>query len=136
MLITRACGRGVGQDLGVDQRLDLADLLVGHRRVVREVEARALGIDQRALLLHVRAQHLAQRLVHQVRDAVVAHGLGALVGVDARVERVAERDRAFDHAHLVAEHVGLDLGGVLHHRTRDVALRSSPVSPTWPPLSA
>ena len=41
--------------------------VVGHRRVVGEVEARLVGVDQRALLLHVLAQHLAQRLVHQVR---------------------------------------------------------------------
>ena len=71
--ITRACGRRVVEDLGVDDRLDAADLVVGHRRVVREVEARLVGIDERALLLDVRAQHLAQRLVHQVRRRVVAH---------------------------------------------------------------
>ncbi len=53
-------------------------------RVVREVEARLVGVDQRALLLHVLAQHLAQRLVHQVGRAVVAHGGGAALGVDAR----------------------------------------------------
>ena len=34
---------GVGEDLGVDDGLDLRDLRFGHRRVVREVEARALG---------------------------------------------------------------------------------------------
>ena len=34
---------------------------------VREVEAQPVGRDQRALLLHVRAEHLAQRRVQQVR---------------------------------------------------------------------
>ena len=135
--ITRACVARVGQDLGVDDRLDLADLLVGHRRVVGEVEARALGVDQRALLLHVRAEHLAQRLVHQVRGAVVAHGPArAARRRPSRVERVADLDRAFDDAAVVAEHVGLDLHACPRRATRAVALRSSPVSPTWPPLSA
>jgi hypothetical protein len=32
---------------------DVVDLVVGHWRVVREVEACALGIDQAAFLLHV-----------------------------------------------------------------------------------
>ena len=102
--ITRALRRVVRQDLGVDELLDLADLLVGQRRVVREVEAGALGVDQRALLLHVRAQHLAQRLVHQVGGAVVAHGAGAPLGVDPRVEPVADLDLALDDAAVVAEH--------------------------------
>jgi len=39
---------------------------------VGEVEARVVRIDQRALLLHMRAQHLAQRLVHQMGCGVVA----------------------------------------------------------------
>ena len=54
---------------------------LGHRLVVREVEARLLRVDQRALLLHVRAEHLAQRLVHEVGHRVVAHGAGAQHGV-------------------------------------------------------
>ena len=109
---------GVGQHLGVDQGLDLADLRIGDRRVVREVEARALGVDQRALLLHMRAQHLAQRLVHQVRGAVVAHGPRAALGVDAGDEAVADLDLAFDDAALVAEHRGLDLGRVFDDHAR------------------
>ena len=56
----------VREDLGVHDRLDLRDLLGRHRRVVREVEARALRVHERALLLHMVAKHLAQRLVHQV----------------------------------------------------------------------
>ena len=82
-------GARVGEDLGVDEGLHRADLLLGHRRVVREVEARALLVDQRALLLHVRAQRSRKRLVHQVRRAVVAHGARTALGVDARDEQVA-----------------------------------------------
>ena len=71
--ITRACVAALARTSALTSASTLRDLRVGQRRVVREVEARALGVHQRALLLHVRAQHLAQRLVHQVRGAVVAH---------------------------------------------------------------
>jgi hypothetical protein len=41
----------------------------------------------------------------------------------------------FDHAALVAEHVGLDLGGVFdHHPGGGIAQLAA--SPAWPPLSA
>jgi hypothetical protein len=82
-------GFGVEQDFGVDQLFHFADLLGGQRRVVRKVETGAVSGDLRALLLHVVAQHFAQRLVHQVGGAVVAHGLGAHVGIDLGVELVA-----------------------------------------------
>ena len=49
----------VPADLAVDERLHLADLALGHRLVVREVEARLVGVDERALLLHVRPEHPA-----------------------------------------------------------------------------
>ena len=67
--------RQIGVDLLVDQPLDLGDFLRCQRLVVREVEARLVGIDQRALLLDVLAEHLAQRPVEQVRRGVVAHGV-------------------------------------------------------------
>jgi hypothetical protein len=110
--------RMVLQDLGVDELLDLPDLLVGQRRVVHEVEAGAVGVDERALLLHMLAEHLAQRLVHQVGGAVVAHGAGAALGVDLGVEAVADLDLALDDASLVAEHRGLDLDRVLDEEAR------------------
>ena len=47
-------GGGVGQNFGVDAGFDLANLCVGHRRVVGKVKAGALGVHQRALLLHMR----------------------------------------------------------------------------------
>ena len=64
----------VGQDLSIDDGFHAGDLLGGQRRVLREVETGLVGIDQRAALLDVSAQHLAQRLVHQVGGGVVAHG--------------------------------------------------------------
>ena len=57
----------VREDLLVHQPLDLGELLPVHRRVMREVEAQARRLDDAAGLLHVRAEHLAQRRVQQVR---------------------------------------------------------------------
>ena len=114
--ITRAFVASFFEDLGVHDRLDAADLVGGHRRVVAEVEARLVLVDERALLLHVGAQHLAQRLVHEVRRGVVAHGARALVEVHLRGDRVAHRELARLHHAVVAEDVGLDLLRVLHLR--------------------
>ncbi len=107
-------GRGVGEDLAVDDLLDLADLLGAHRRGVGEVEAGLVGIDQRALLLHVGAEHLAQRLVHQVGDRVVARGGGARGDVHPGGDALPHRELAGAHHAVVAEHRGLDLLRVLH----------------------
>ncbi|OQC09427.1 MAG: hypothetical protein BWX79_01430 [Alphaproteobacteria bacterium ADurb.Bin100] len=114
-------GRHVHHDFGVDAQLDLADLDVGERRVVREVETGALGIDQRALLLHMAAQHFAQRLVHQVGDRVVSHGRTAHQGVDPGGHMVAHVQRALGKRAMVAEHVGLDLLRICHVETRRTA---------------
>ena len=52
--------------------LDAAELVGGHRAEVDEVEAQAIGRHERARLLDVRAEHLAQRRVEQVGAGVVA----------------------------------------------------------------
>ena len=106
-------GRLVGQDFRVDHRLDLMDLRRRHRRVVGKVEARALGVYEAAFLLDMRAQHLAQRHVHQVGGAVVAHRRVAPRGVDAGGNLVADLQHALGLHPVVAEHVGLDLLRVL-----------------------
>ena len=111
-------GGGVGKNLGVHQRLDLFDVLRRHRRAVGKVETRALGVHERALLLHVRAQHFAQRLVHQVRGAVVAHGARTVFGVDPRVQLVADRDAPLDDAAVVTEHRRLHLDRVVDQYAR------------------
>ncbi len=93
--------RAVGADLLVDQILDAADFRRGEGLVVREVEAGLLVIDQRTLLVHLVAQHLAHGPVHQVGDGVVAHdGQAALaVGLEERI--LADLDQTgFDAAHM------------------------------------
>ena len=68
--------RIVGADGAVDEHLDLAQLGGSHLLEMRKVEAQDLGRHHRTLLLYVRSQHLAQRLVHEVRRGmVVGRGL-------------------------------------------------------------
>ena len=64
--------RRVLQHIVVGDVLDPLDLLGRHRLRMREVEAQPVGRDQRALLRDVIAQHLAQRLVQQMRRRMVA----------------------------------------------------------------
>src|SRR5581483_7243666 len=106
--------RRVLQDLGVDARLDLADLLLAHRLAMREVEARLVGVDERAALLDVAAEHVAQRLVHEVRDRVVAHRAPAKRAVDASLDAVADLQATDLERAVVAEDLRLDLLGVVH----------------------
>ena len=47
---------------------------------MRKIEAQAGGLDDAACLLHVLAQHIAQRGVQQMRGGVIAHGRLALDG--------------------------------------------------------
>ena len=108
------------------------------RLVVAEVEAEPVGRDQRARLLHVRAEHLAQRPVQDVRGGVVAADPVAAHAVDRGGDVVAFDDRAAaDHRVVHDERAGKPVG-----RVDDVefgAARRSvivPVSPTWPPDSA
>ena len=86
--------RRVAVDLLVDDPLDPVELLARDRREVLEVEAQAIGRDQRARLLHVRAEHLAQRRVQQVRRGVVAPRRVARLVVDRRGDDVARLERA------------------------------------------
>ncbi len=60
--------------------LDLLDLLGRHRLGMREVEPQPVGRHQRALLRDVIAEHLAQRLVQQMRRRMVLAD-GAAAGV-------------------------------------------------------
>ena len=121
--------RRVRQHFRVDDFLDAANLFVGHRRVVREVEAGLVGIDERALLLHVAAQHLAQRLVHQVRRRVVARRAGAADRVDLGLHDVAHLERALLQRAVMADHVGLDLQRIDAPRSARSRSRARPGRP-------
>ena len=115
----------VFQNLGVHDRFDTADLFVGHRRVVREVEPRALCINERSLLLNVRSQHLAKRLVHQMRRRVVAHRAAARVRVHLGRDGVADVHLArLDFADMAGD-IGLNFLRVVDGKQRqaNAALR-------------
>jgi hypothetical protein len=107
--ITRAHDSALARISRLTMRSTAADLVVGHRRLVGEVEARAGGVHQRALLLHVAAEHFAQGLVHEVGGGVVAHRGGARGQVDLGLHGVADGQLAELQDALVAEDVGLDL---------------------------
>ena len=105
---------GVGKNFCVDTRFHFANLQRRHRCVVREVEAGFFCIHQRALLLHVAAQHFAQGLVHQVGGRVVAHGARAAHCVHLRRHGIANLQHAGAQLAVVAEHVRLHLERVDH----------------------
>lgn len=121
------CGL-VGQYLGIDDGFHAGDLLGRHGRVVREVEAGLVGVDQRAALLHVGAQHFAQGLVHQVRGRVVAHRAGATHRIHARQQGIADLQRAGLERAVMAEHAGLDLEGVGHREPHAASLQQAGVA--------
>ena len=87
----------VFQNLGVDEVLHTVNFLVGQRLVVHKVETRLVGIDLRPFLLHMIAEHFAQRLVHQVRRRMVADGTGAGQNVNFRRDAAADLQAAGAH---------------------------------------
>ena len=103
---------------------------------MHEVEAQPVGRDQRAALGDVIAEHLAQRLVQQMRRRVMGADRRAPRMIDLELQRRAELQRALLHrAEMHEEIAGLLL------RVGDAELEppspiSTPVSPTWPPDSA
>src|SRR5690606_24136676 len=87
-------GVDVAADLVVDELLDRRELLRLDRLVVREVEAQPIGRDERPLLLHVLAEHAAERGMKQVRRRVVETNRLAPLAVDLRMEPGPDLERA------------------------------------------
>jgi hypothetical protein len=101
-------GGAVGQDFGVHALLDLGDLRGRDGRVVRKVEAGLVGIDQRALLLHVRPSTSRSALC--IRCVTLwLRMVAARRAVHLRLHAVAHLQAAGLQRAVVAEHVGLDL---------------------------
>ena len=98
--------RRVRKRLSRCQVLDARDLVGAHRRVVREVEAQAVGGDQRSGLLDVLTEDLTERVVDEVGGRVVAADRVAPLDVDRRRRCLAGGDRAVDDARRVAAQVG------------------------------
>ena len=119
---------GVAQHLRVGEILDLGDLLLVHRLGMREVEPKAIGGDQRTLLCHVIAQHLAQRLVQQVGRRVIGANVGAAGMIDGELERAADTQRAFFDRYTVAEHVARELACVGDARGEPIRMHDADVA--------
>ncbi|MNJ01880.1 hypothetical protein D3C73_1616530 [compost metagenome] len=62
-----------------------------------EVETQALAIHQRAFLLHVIAQHLAQCSMQQVSRRVVQGGGVLNIGIDLGLNLGADHQRTTGH---------------------------------------
>ena len=97
------------QDRVADDLIDAAQLLRAHGGEVREVEAQPVGLHERARLMHMVAQHLAQGRVQQVRRGVRAHDRAAAVNVDLRLGGLLDGHAARAHNAGVQELAGLVL---------------------------
>src|SRR5690606_11455355 len=108
--------RRVGADLVIDDALQLPQLLGADGFEVAEVETQALTVDQRALLLHMLAQHLAQRGVQQVGGGMVALGRGTHAVIDHGANGgAAVQAAAADHPMVQVGAAGL--GGIAYVET-------------------
>ena len=99
----------VAEDLRVHHCFYLCDVCGAERLVVREVEAGAALIDERAFLLDVRAEGAAQRFVQQVGGGVVALDGGAAFAVDFCLCGFADADVALFDVANVQESIALFL---------------------------
>ena len=70
---------------------------------MREIEAQPVGRDERALLRHVRTQHLAQCLVQEVRRRVVGARRRAARVLDLEIDLVARFERTLLDLSLMHE---------------------------------
>ena len=78
-------------DRVVGDLLDLAAGLGRERLAPAEVEAQVAGLVERAGLVRARAEHLAQRRVHEVRAGVRLRRAAAVVVVDDASSRARRR---------------------------------------------
>ncbi len=76
---------------------------------MREVEAQPVGRDQRALLRHVIAEHLAQSFMQEMGGGMVLPDRRAPRVIDFEQQRVAELHRALFHL----DHVHEQIAGLL-----------------------
>ena len=96
-------------DLLVRQALHLDDLFGRHGLEVGEVEAQTAVGDVAARLLHMIAQHLAQRPMQDVRSGVVAADTLAARHVDGGMHGIARAQATAFHLHGVRDQALLGL---------------------------
>ena len=115
--------------------LHLGDLFGRHGLEVGEVEAQTAVGDVAARLLHMIAQHLAQRPMQDVRSGVVAADTLAARHVDGGMHGIARAQATALHLHGVRDSGLLGLLRV-QDRHDGIVLRKHAASPIWPPFSA
>ena len=93
-IVTGRSSRMTRADLVLDRPL----LVVGQRPVEREVEAQVVRRHERAGLACPLADDVAQGPVEQVRAGVVAHRVGAPLGVDDGLDGLADAQAAVERA--------------------------------------
>ncbi len=125
-----------GGDPLADQGFDLFDLGRLETFVVGEVEAGLAFVDQRALLHHVVAQHVAQAQVQQVGGAVVGHRCGA--AVPSSTESCASPPGSKRPARTLPRWSTVSCARWVSITSKHAPSpwRMVPRSPTWPPCSA
>ncbi len=106
--------RFVAQHDGIGDVLDALQLLARNRLRMGNVETQAFRLDQRTLLRHVIAKHLAQGLVQQMRCRMVGADASAAELVDSQERRPAHSHVAFLQRAKMHEHITRAL-----HRIRD-----------------
>ena len=84
-------------NLAVHQRLDLFDFFRGQRRKVREVKAQSVRAHKAARLVHMIAEHLAERLVQEMRAGVVLRRILAVCRIDRERHGLADPEHAGEH---------------------------------------
>src|SRR3546814_8166297 len=95
----------------VGEVFDLVDLIRRERVGRPEVEAQAIRVDERALLLNGLAEHLAEGPVEDVRAGVVASDGAESSNVDRGHCLLPGIDLAVGHADMVQVQPGEGVGG-------------------------
>ena len=87
------------------------DLGGGHRAGMGEIESEPPRLDQRALLRHMGAEHLAQRLVQKMGRRVIGARCRAAGVIDLEIDHLADLQRAdLERAVMQEQAVQLLLG--------------------------
>ena len=120
-------GQG-GHDFLVGDTLDLGKLGGAHSLEVREVEAQARRLHERAGLVDMGAEHLAQGGVQDVRGGVVAGDAGAGHRVDGGGALVAGIDGAAEHLAVMDGEDLLGIGGAQDLKLEAVGLDEAGVA--------
>ena len=129
--------RPIVTDDRADLVLDRPLLVVGEGAIERVVEAQVVGMDERAGLARRVPDDVPQRPVQEVRAGVVAHRVGAPIGIDHGLDGLADLQPAAQRPAMDDQPTDRALR-VLDREQLAAATgsRMMPWSPTWPPPSA